>query len=104
MSSGCVSHQELLRCALRAEGLSAVDSSSANCMLALIVVEPALFQAFVAELIASQPSPQLQDRLLRSFTALMAGVALDLSIPNKKLFQTRFEAFLHDVHGFVHVK
>ena len=100
----CGCFQELLQCALRADWLSSVDSTVANCLLALVVVEPELFQAFVAELIAAQPSLQLQDRLCRSFSALMSGVALDVTLPNKKLFQSRFEAFLHDVHGFVHVK
>jgi hypothetical protein len=34
----------------------------------------------------------------------MTSVALDLTPPNKKLFQQRFDAFVRDVHGFVHVK
>jgi hypothetical protein len=58
----------------------------------------------VTELISSQSSSALQDRLHKAFVALMSGVAQDVSQANRKVFQARFEAFVHDVHGFVSLK
>lgn len=87
--------------------LPVVDQNSqctSHCLLALIVLEPAAFQALVTDLISGQTSTALQDRLHKAFVALMTGVAQDVSPANRKVFHSRFEAFVHDVHGFVSFK
>jgi hypothetical protein len=88
---------------LKADWAVSTESATANALLSLIIVEPESFQGCVRELIASQTSAHLQARLIAAFSTLMSGVALDMSLANRRQFHSKFEAFLHEVHGFVNV-
>lgn len=80
-----------------------LDSFASTALLALMVAQPTALQALVGQLLASQP-PAMADRLQRAFSALMAGITLDVTVDNQRLFQEHFENFLADVFGFGQVK
>ena len=78
-----------------------VDPAGGNALLALIVAQPAHWQALVASLVGAQPTPEAHERASAAFGALLTtnGVAANLSRPNRQRFRANLEGLLRAVRG-----
>ena len=79
----------------------AVEPAGGNALLALIVCQPAHWQALVAQLLSAQPSPQARDAAASAFGALLStnGVSASLARPNRTRFRANLEALLRATSG-----
>ena len=77
----------------------AVDPAGGNALLALIVAQPAHWQALVGSLVAAQPNAEAKQRATDIFGALLStnGVAANLSRPNRIRFRSNLEKMLSAV-------
>ena len=78
-----------------------VDPAAGNALLALIVAQPAHWQALAASVVDAQPTPEQRERASAAFGALLTtnSVAANLSRPNRTRFRANLEAMLRAVVG-----
>jgi hypothetical protein len=76
-----------------------VEPAGSNALLALIVAQPAHWQALVAALVGAQPSAEAAERAAALFGALLTsnGVTATLARPNRTRFRANLEGLLRGV-------
>jgi hypothetical protein len=76
-----------------------IEPAGSNALLALIVAQPAHWQALVAALVGAQPSAEAAERAAALFGALLTsnGVTATLARPNRTRFRANLEGLLRGV-------
>ena len=76
-----------------------VDPAGGNALIALIVAQPAHWQALVASLVGAQPTAEGRACATAAFGALLTtnNVSATLSRPNRQRFRTNLEVMLRTV-------
>ena len=76
-----------------------IDPAAGNALLALIVAQPAHWQALAASVVDAQPTAEKRDRASAVLGGLLStnGVAANLSRPNRQRFRANLEAMLRAV-------